>query len=647
METLNQLPSNTLPRTPRYYSTSTKSNHQLDSHHLRIRNQSQPHANHQKNSITNKHYPGTKSESFLDNPVQTANQPYKIDDSLPTTNSNDFRIQTGFLPKNSISQHQVDQYHDHSAAASQILNHPSSENHPNSSNYFITSNHSILEQSSFVSPSKSQELEFSGIQHASMDEQPELLTLPLDLTNLNEDILTDGFWHLKIFVTDYPGYFERRNQQPIELISVVSQFTSVDELMRSIISRLTDPKPNLENENMKFTTDHNWDDYLFYSPSKKIWYHKTHWVLKKYEINVNSTDIIFTPKHKILQVQLPDLSRIPVYANFSVPVYLLVKDLCKILNLTENFNEISLKKLKNEKTTPVSLENRENLNTRFLVDTNSTLPKQPFTPGKYTTMKLRIPSGKGNLQEQPSTKSNHSIGSIDLDKMESTVVQINTIDFYRLKSSLHQPVGQNFQTLNCFSDCKSLTTDVINWLDSSKSLKEQNIEANNIVSLQFKYLSSEMNASGNVTDANASSSIDQYDTLSKSTKKSISNIQINQMYQQLRYMILTNKVTTNLHEAFLLAALQHQIELKSITEDLNNETLGNRDFTLKKADSVEEMLNELTLDEIEEDSSKASVSKLSSKDNSKMNLRVTLRQKFTELVGGYSNKRIIRTPENG
>ena len=72
----------------------------------------------------------------------------------------------------------------------------------------------------------------------------------------------------------------------------------------------------------------DWSDHAMWWPEKNIWLDKTRWTLDQYNITADAI-IYFTPMHKTLRIQLPDLRYIDCQVDFSVKTFNACVNLCK------------------------------------------------------------------------------------------------------------------------------------------------------------------------------------------------------------------------------------------------------------------------------------------------------------------------------
>ena len=74
----------------------------------------------------------------------------------------------------------------------------------------------------------------------------------------------------------------------------------------------------------------DWSDHAMWWPEKNMWLDKTRWTLDQYNITADAI-VHFTPMHKMLRVQLPDLRYVDCNVDFSVKTFNAVINLCSEL----------------------------------------------------------------------------------------------------------------------------------------------------------------------------------------------------------------------------------------------------------------------------------------------------------------------------
>ncbi|XP_069788534.1 fermitin family homolog 1 isoform X3 [Narcine bancroftii] len=74
----------------------------------------------------------------------------------------------------------------------------------------------------------------------------------------------------------------------------------------------------------------DWSDHCLWWEQKKSWLLKTHWTLDKYGIQADAK-LFYTPQHKSLKLQLPNMKTVRLKVSFSSVVFKAVVDICKAL----------------------------------------------------------------------------------------------------------------------------------------------------------------------------------------------------------------------------------------------------------------------------------------------------------------------------
>uniref|UniRef100_A0A8C0F8P6 Fermitin family member 2 n=1 Tax=Bubo bubo TaxID=30461 RepID=A0A8C0F8P6_BUBBB len=240
----------------------------------------------------------------------------------------------------------------------------------------------------------------------------------------------------------------------------------------------------------------DWSDHALWWEKKKTWLLKTHWTLDKYGIQADAK-LQFTPQHKLLRLQLPNMKYVKVKVNFSDRVFKAVSDICKTFNIRHP-EELSLL-------------------------------RKPRDPSKKKKKKLD-------------------------DQCED--------DAFELEGPLITP-GSGEPGFFCV--CYPVLT-IYRWLDSSRSLMEQEVKENEALLLRFKYYS--------FFDLNP-----KYDA-----------IRINQLYEQSKWAILLEEIECTEEEMMMFAALQYHINKLSIMSSENH--LNNSD---KEVDEVDAALSDLEI----------------------------------------------------
>lgn len=83
----------------------------------------------------------------------------------------------------------------------------------------------------------------------------------------------------------------------------------------------------------------DWSDHAMWWPEKNVWLDKTRWTLDQYNITADAI-VHFTPMHKMLRVQLPDLRYVDCNVDFSVKTFNAVINLCSELGRQQQHTPI-------------------------------------------------------------------------------------------------------------------------------------------------------------------------------------------------------------------------------------------------------------------------------------------------------------------
>uniref|UniRef100_A0A8C3A2P8 FERM domain containing kindlin 1 n=1 Tax=Cyclopterus lumpus TaxID=8103 RepID=A0A8C3A2P8_CYCLU len=213
----------------------------------------------------------------------------------------------------------------------------------------------------------------------------------------------------------------------------------------------------------KIKAPQDWSDHALWWEQRKCWLLKTHWTLDKYGIQADAT-LRYTPQHKPLLLQLPNMKTIKMTVSFSSVVFKAVAEICQML---------------------------------------SEFSSPPDDPSKKKKKK-----DKNSAQED--------IWDIDLFS--------------------GGPGGTGTETKASPAHLwKDIYIIIIMWLDSSRSLMEQDILHEEKLLLRFKY---------NVFfDLNP-----KYDA-----------VRITQLYEQARWSILLEEIDCTEEEMLMFASLQYHV----------------------------------------------------------------------------------------
>nr|5XQ1_A Chain A, Fermitin family homolog 2,Integrin beta-3 [Mus musculus]5XQ1_B Chain B, Fermitin family homolog 2,Integrin beta-3 [Mus musculus] len=296
-------------------------------------------------------------------------------------------------------------------------------------------------------------------------------SMALDGIRMPDGCYADGTWELSVHVTDLNRDVTLR----------VTGEVHIGGVMLKLVEKLDVKK--------------DWSDHALWWEKKRTWLLKTHWTLDKCGIQADAK-LQFTPQHKLLRLQLPNMKYVKVKVNFSDRVFKAVSDICKTFNIRHP-EELSLL-------------------------------KKPRDPTKKKKKKLDDQSEDEALELEPGILA------------------------------VSQPVTSPEILAKMFKPQALLDKAKTNqgWLDSSRSLMEQDVKENEALLLRFKYYS--------FFDLNP-----KYDA-----------IRINQLYEQAKWALLLEEIECTEEEMMMFAALQYHINKLSImtsenhlTTDVNPECL--------------------------------------------------------------------------
>ncbi|RWS10327.1 unc-112-related protein-like isoform X1 [Dinothrombium tinctorium] len=331
-------------------------------------------------------------------------------------------------------------------------------------------------------------------------------------------IVGDGSWELKIFVTDLK----------VERTLRVKGDLHIGGVMLKLV------------EDLDVALD--WSDHALWWPKKNMWLSRTRTTLDQYGVQADSM-LHFTPMHKTLRIQLPDLRFMDAKVDFSVQCFSAVVQLCKDLGIRHP-EELSFCRplcpehlKKNYKYAGVSPRQRAKDAMGPIVQNN------PYASN------ISTPDGKSSpavdLNTTPVSHLNGSAGSFSpISNGHSTSFDNS---FYMgsdpsIPSLASSPQTPTLEAKNTLIRPKSLVERArlnCGWLDSSLSLYEQDVREFDLLLLRFKFYSF-------------------YDLNPK-----LDSARINQIYEQARWSLLTEEIECTEEEMMMFASLNLQVNLQS------------------------------------------------------------------------------------
>ncbi|KAG9510052.1 Unc-112-related protein, partial [Fragariocoptes setiger] len=325
-------------------------------------------------------------------------------------------------------------------------------------------------------------------------------------------------------------------------------------------------------EELDVTMD--WSDHALWWPKKNTWLSRTRATLNQYGVQADAY-LNFTPMHKPLRLQMPDLRYVDVYVNFSVQCFTAVVQLCKELGIRYP-EEMSFCR-------PLSHEHLK----RNFQTINVTARQRGYD--STTSGTLNLPSAKAQADGSRAITGVHFVpasGTIDTRSrspdITSTLSRNASYRGFTATSNanvLGSPLGPHtnlatsppapsYEARQALLHPRSLVEKArmnAGWLDSSLSLYEQNVKDYDTLLLRFKYLSF-------------------YDLNPK-----LDSVRINQIYDQAKWSLLTEEIDCSEDEAVMFGALQLQIQQQA------NNPLAAQTETERNDDDIDAALTELQL----------------------------------------------------
>uniref|UniRef100_A0A3Q4HS63 FERM domain containing kindlin 1 n=1 Tax=Neolamprologus brichardi TaxID=32507 RepID=A0A3Q4HS63_NEOBR len=255
----------------------------------------------------------------------------------------------------------------------------------------------------------------------------------------------------------------------------------------------------------KIKAPQDWSDHALWWEQRKCWLLKTHWTLDKYGIQADA-ELRYTPQHKPLLLQLPNMKTIQMTVSFSNVVFKTVTDICRILNIRRP-EELSLLKPPDDASKKKKKKDKDSEQEEIWdIDLLSGGPSPMYSK----TMKATYDPENG----MPMSATSVWFGENPLAESQTNLPPAELAKMYQPLSLVDKAVNN------------------AGWLDSSRSLMEQDIQDYDKLLLRFKY---------NVFfDINP-----KYD-----------GVRITQLYEQARWSILLEEIDCTEEEMLMFASLQ-------------------------------------------------------------------------------------------
>lgn len=307
----------------------------------------------------------------------------------------------------------------------------------------------------------------------------------------------------------------------------------------------------------------DWSDHALWWPKKNIWLSKTRQTLNHYGVQADSF-LNFTPMHKPLRVQLPDLRYVDARINFSVECFIAVKMFCKELGIRHS-EELSFTRplgqehlKKNYQSVGVTSKQRPTIGSSTTNQTNSygtmqagTIDDRYNTNGKsspYMVSQTGTIDTRSHSPDITSTLSRHA-SYRGFTSTYSTTMLAEDLKNLEISNSPHTPSSDAKASLLYPKNLAEKARLNAGWLDSHLSLYQQNVRDYDTLQLRFKYR-------------------EFYDLNPK-----LDMARINQIYEQAKWSLLTEEVECSEDEMMMFGALQYQIQQQAsnpIPEDIGD-----------------------------------------------------------------------------
>lgn len=351
----------------------------------------------------------------------------------------------------------------------------------------------------------------------------------------------DGSWVLRVYVTDLQVERSLRVKGELHIGGVMLRL--VEDLDIAI----------------------DWSDHALWWPQRNLWLTRTRSTLDQYGVAADAM-LHFTPMHKTLRVQMPDLRFLDCRVDFSIKTFNAVINLCKELGirhpeemsfckpLETNHLKCNLKDMSVKK----KISNQKNGQLNIPADTNTFIavgqnPKgsngsldqsNPFmcAPVTPNNKNISTPISSPTIQSTWQRNNNAAFGSTGSFNANNSTMSLETLNGGLTESLTQSPTSVSPDVRSKLIKPKSLIERArmnVAWLDSSLSLMEQGVREFDTIRLRFKFYSF-------------------YDLNPKTDA-----VRINMIYEQAKWQLLAEEIECTEEEMLMFAALQVQINLQA------------------------------------------------------------------------------------
>lgn len=353
----------------------------------------------------------------------------------------------------------------------------------------------------------------------------------------------DNSWNLRVMITDLQVEKTLRVKGDLHIGGVMLKLSKTE----------ANPK--------------DWSDHALWWPARNIWLTRTRSTLDQVGLHADAL-LHFTPMHKILRVQIPDLRYLDCRVDFSVKTFKAVVSLCKDLgirypeelslckplspeHLKKNYADQPKKKMLVE-------QNGNYQNSREYIhpapDTNTFIPTHANSfNGSDSSLDDR-PFSCAPVTQRPTPPPQHNPQGTTPISSPTGTLRHHTNGFHHsfndsssslgdfIENLAYSPRAPSPEAISKLVRPKTLVERArmnVGWLDSSLSIMEQGIREFDTLCLRFKYYS--------FFDLNP-----KYD-----------QVRINQLYEQAKWQLLNEEMDCTEEEMLMFGALQLQINLQN------------------------------------------------------------------------------------
>lgn len=295
--------------------------------------------------------------------------------------------------------------------------------------------------------------------------------------------------------------------------------------------------------------EENWSDYILWWPEKQVWLSKPKQTLYAYGVQADAR-LEFVCQHRHVVVELPDRKQYSVRINFAVPVFQVVMDLCREFKIRHP-EELSLMRSPQDKEGFVKLTGFKKIAKRT----------RSGTPMSHSSSVDSAELLEGASTDSPRMKKklpNLVTAGADADELHS----------FAAASFIGEATDGGFFSEKLCRTVQERTYLNGLWLDSARSLYEQEVATNSHMYLRFKYYS--------IMDLDMR----------------VDEVRITQLYEQAKWAVLTEDVDCTEEEAYAFAALQFQVKLASQLP----QNKAKKDAAAKPVTDIDEALSKLQMD---------------------------------------------------